>query len=73
MKHCCRRRPEQDDEHDRRTDRQRRQYDTDDNCSQQEVQDEESPGLVIEVGCSDTQGTRQAHPFTPDAATPATK
>jgi hypothetical protein len=28
---------------------------------------------VVEVGCCDPERTTERHPFTPDAATPATK
>jgi hypothetical protein len=73
MHHRSRRRAEENHEENCGANRQTRNDNPDQNRTQQRVQDDEPPGLVIQVGRCDAECTLEAHPLTPEAATPATK
>ena len=60
-------------EEEGRAHRDARERDEHDPCAQRRVQDDEPPRLVVEVRRCNAQRAPKRHPFTPEAATPATK
>ena len=69
----CRDGAEQDEEKECRANRQARKDDSDQDRGEQRIQHDQPPGLMVEIRRCDPKCAREAHPLTPEAATPATK
>jgi hypothetical protein len=65
--------PDQNGKEKRTAYRDARDHDKDEPQTKERVQDDEPPGLVVQVRGCDPERTTESHPFTPEAATPATK